>query len=116
MLELYARDFTVVEIDSSYYRVPTLETVARWAKRTQPGFRFTAKVPGTGTHVDAATLGAVHPDVRAFRASLEPLIAAGKFVCALVQFPTSLRPTPGAIEHLRAKRTLLDDIVLLCKR
>ncbi len=51
MLPLYAHKFPVVEIDSSYYGVPAPATVASWARRTPDGFRFSAKLPGTGTHV-----------------------------------------------------------------
>ncbi len=45
----YATIFPVVEIDSSYYGVPPRATVESWARKTPPGFRFTAKPPSTPT-------------------------------------------------------------------
>jgi uncharacterized protein YecE (DUF72 family) len=49
-LERYARVFSAVEINSSFYRPHRRETYARWAASTPPGFRFTAKVPREITH------------------------------------------------------------------
>jgi uncharacterized protein YecE (DUF72 family) len=115
MLPLYANMFSVVEIDSTYYGVPARATVEAWARRTPPGFRFSAKLPGTGTHVPQAALGLVHDDVALFRAALEPLVAAGKFVCALMQFPNSFRPSDATLEHVRALREALRDIPLVAE-
>ena len=91
MLEIYAGLFPTVEIDSTYYRVPGIATFASMAKRTPAGFRFTAKLPGTATHL--RTEGGVHEDVRAFRRNIAPLVDEGKFACALMQFPNSFRPS-----------------------
>lgn len=115
MLPLYARRFPVVEIDSSYYGVPAPATVASWARRTPDGFRFSAKLPGTGTHVPEPARGEVHDDVRLFRANLAPLLKAGKFACALMQFPTSFRPTESSERHLRALREVLHDVPLVAE-
>jgi uncharacterized protein YecE (DUF72 family) len=115
MLPLYARKFPIVEIDSSYYGVPAAATVASWARRAPEGFRFTAKLPGSGTHVPAPALGTVHDDVRLFRANLRPLIAAGKFACALLQFPNSFRPSEATERHLRALRETLGDMPLVAE-
>jgi len=57
MLPLYATIFPVVEIDSSYYGVPPQATVASWARKTPPEFRFTAKLPSTATHVTERSWG-----------------------------------------------------------
>lgn len=42
-LRFYASQFPLVEVDSPYYGLPTLETVQRWAERTPPGFTFDVK-------------------------------------------------------------------------
>ena len=115
MLPLYARQFPIVEIDSTYYGVPAVATVEAWARQTPSGFRFSAKLPGTGTHVPVTTLGLVHDDVRLFRLHLEPLVAAGKFACALMQFPNSFRVSDAAIGHLRALREALHDVPLVAE-
>jgi uncharacterized protein YecE (DUF72 family) len=58
------------------------------ARRTPERFRFAAKLTGTATAIPVEAAGAVHPDVAAFRTSLDPLLSAGKFAAALMQFPT----------------------------
>src|ERR1051326_6324551 len=42
-LRYYANQFPIVEIDSSYYGVPSAENAQRWADRTPPGFVFNIK-------------------------------------------------------------------------
>ena len=39
-----------MEVDSTFYRCPTIEAVNNWALRTPPGFIFSLKVPRTITH------------------------------------------------------------------
>jgi len=46
----YAREFTAVEVDSTYYRVPTLSAVEGWRERTPPEFRMCAKFPREVVH------------------------------------------------------------------
>lgn len=115
MLELYAQKLPLVEIDATYYRVMPASTFASMAKRTPEGFRFSAKLPGTGTHVPAEAAGRVHDDVRAFRQSIEPLVDAGKFAAALMQFPTSFRPNDATRDHLAALRGALGDLPLVAE-
>ena len=42
-LRFYASQFPIVEIDSSYYGIPTVENAQRWVERTPPGFVFNIK-------------------------------------------------------------------------
>lgn len=49
-LATYARAFTTVEVDSTFYAVPTERTVLGWAARTPAGFRFALKLPQAVTH------------------------------------------------------------------
>lgn len=42
-LRYYAERFPMVEVNASFYALPTVETVAAWAERTPPGFRFHVK-------------------------------------------------------------------------
>lgn len=41
----YAQAFPVVELDNTYYAIPSRGLLAGWAAQTPPGFEFTAKVP-----------------------------------------------------------------------
>ena len=49
-LTYYATKFDTVEVDSTFYRTPTLTTVKGWYSKTPPGFMFTAKAPQRITH------------------------------------------------------------------
>ena len=49
-LGAYARHFDTVEVDSTYYRIPSESTVRNWRARTPTGFTFAAKFPQVITH------------------------------------------------------------------
>ena len=111
-LRFYARQFPLVEVDSSYYALPAEQTAATWAARTPAGFTFNVKafslftqhptpvkalpadlreaVAKTGK--DRVYLKDVDPDVTGqawdrFLAALGPLHEAGKLGAILLQFP-----------------------------
>jgi uncharacterized protein YecE (DUF72 family) len=46
----YAQHFDTVEVDSTYYRIPSESMVRNWRARTPPGFTFAAKFPQSITH------------------------------------------------------------------
>jgi len=50
MLRFYAERFPTVEINNSFYRMPSPEVVAGWAAEVPPGFRFVLKAPRRITH------------------------------------------------------------------
>ena len=52
-LTFYATKFDTVEIDSTYYAVPTESTVRGWASKVPDGFIFAAKVWSIITHEKA---------------------------------------------------------------
>ncbi len=49
-LEAYARLCNAVEGNTTFYALPTPDTVRRWHAMTPPGFRFVLKLPRTITH------------------------------------------------------------------
>jgi uncharacterized protein YecE (DUF72 family) len=49
-LRYYSTHFDTVEVDSTFYRCPTIESVKNWALKTSPGFIFSLKIPRTITH------------------------------------------------------------------
>ena len=106
-LAFYAEHFDTVEINSSFYRVPTAETTADWAKRTPKGFEFSLKLFQKFTHPemfhkasgdDPWNLGT--KDVDEMRRALEPLAAAGKLGALLAQFPASFKNEPDSRAYL----------------
>jgi len=46
----YARRFDTVEIDATWYRIPSESMVRKWERDTPPGFVFSAKIPSVITH------------------------------------------------------------------
>ena len=49
-LSFYAQRFSAVEIDMTFYRIPTSAMVEAWYHKTPANFRFAAKVPQLITH------------------------------------------------------------------
>lgn len=49
-LPVYASHYKTVEIDSTYYRIPSRKLVQGWFDRTPDDFIFAAKFPGEITH------------------------------------------------------------------
>src|SRR6266508_2684976 len=45
-LHTYAEQLPAVELNTSFYRLPSEEQFAHWAAQTPPGFRFSVKAPG----------------------------------------------------------------------
>lgn len=50
-LAYYASQFNTVEVDNTFYRIPTLQTVTSWRKQTPRGFKFSLKFPQSITHI-----------------------------------------------------------------
>ena len=50
MLPYYAERFSTVEINYTFYRMPTAKLVTGWAAQVPPDFKFTLKAPKRITH------------------------------------------------------------------
>jgi uncharacterized protein YecE (DUF72 family) len=108
-LAYYAKQFPLVEVDSTYYGPPAEQTTQLWADRTPDGFTFNIKafslLTGHPTRVSA-----IYKDLRPetdkknvypadlppqayeeiwtrFLSALDPLVEAGKLGALLFQFP-----------------------------
>jgi len=49
-LSEYSGHFDTVEVDNTFYRVPSVETLENWKSQTPAGFMFSAKFPQNITH------------------------------------------------------------------
>lgn len=49
-LDLYSRRFTTVEGNTTFYAVPSKETIEKWTAQTPPGFKFCPKLNRQITH------------------------------------------------------------------
>ena len=85
-LTRYARRFSAVEINSSFYRPHRPSTYARWAAETPDGFAFSLKVPKEITH----KLRLADADALLDRFLDESAALATKRGPILVQLPPSL--------------------------
>ena len=84
-LQHYATLFDTVEVNTTFYRLPSRDAVANWAAQTPPGFLFTVKASRYLTHIKRLTnLG---QGVKRFYERIEPLIDAGKLGPVLWQLP-----------------------------
>ena len=115
MLPYYAGCFAAVEIDASYYRVPSHSAFASMSARTPPDFRFSVKLPGTVTHLPLEEANAVPDDAKLFRENVQPLVDGAKLVAVLMQFPHGFRPAPRTEAYLRALRETLSDLTLVAE-
>jgi uncharacterized protein YecE (DUF72 family) len=106
-LRFYSEHFDTVEINSTFYGVPTPSTARGWAERTPPDFEFSLKLfqkfthPGMflkSTGKDPWSLG--EADVDEFRRAVDPLAAAGKLGALLAQFPASFKNEPDSAAYL----------------
>lgn len=88
-LRYYANQFPIVEVNTTFYRLPPVEMVRSWVKRTPNGFEFAAKFPQTITH--DRRLSGTQGELDQFLRTIEPLRSAGRFAAALLQLPPSLR-------------------------
>lgn len=130
-LSYYASRFSFVEVDATYYSLPSVRNAELWAARTPDGFLFDVKAHAlmTGHATDVARLPA---DLRAalpsrvagarnvrtrdlpeelvadiwrrFLGALAPLDAAGKLGALLLQMPRDFGPTAENERALAALR------------
>lgn len=126
-LRYYAEQFPVVEVDSSYYALPSVRNAMLWGTRTPDDFVFDIKAFRLFTQhqTDAAALP---PDIREalgpvgkkyiyykdvpaplldelwqrFSMAIEPLRRIGKLGAVLFQFPPWFVPSPASLAHIAA--------------
>ncbi len=100
MLDEYVRHFDVVEINSSYYRVPSASMFERMEQKTPAGFEFIVKLFRGMTHE-------IEDDSQMYREFVEsvtPLKEADKFAGFLAQFPWKFKNGEAGKAHLAALR------------
>ncbi|MDQ3796112.1 MAG: DUF72 domain-containing protein, partial [Pseudomonadota bacterium] len=126
-LNYYARQFPLVEVDSTYYSLPSQRNAELWAKRTPEHFLFNIKAYGALTHhpVEVARLpqdvrallpaweadknriylNAIPPEGQEIlwdihTEALRPLAELGKLGCVLFQFPPWFRKNRTTVAYL----------------
>ncbi len=84
-LAYYSSRFNTVEVDSTFYRIPTQQTVENWRLQAPEGFLFALKFPQLITHVKA--LKDCQNETAAFLGRAQLL--GNKLGPLLLQFPPS---------------------------
>jgi uncharacterized protein YecE (DUF72 family) len=88
-LEHYARYFDTVEVNTTFYRLPSRDAVANWERTVPPGFLFTIKASRYLTHVKR--LQDLGPGLERFTERLEPLLHTPKMGPILWQLPPTFK-------------------------
>ena len=88
-LERYAELFDTVEVNATFYRLPSESAVKAWAEQTPRRFVFAVKASRYLTHVKR--LKAIGPGAKRFLDPLEPLAKARKLGPVLWQLPENFQ-------------------------
>lgn len=87
LLSRYASMFPTVELNETFYRMPTAERLGRLAAEAGPALSFSVKANEALTHrIDQSTW---KDAARLFVDALEPLAAVGRLKAVLLQFPAA---------------------------
>lgn len=143
-LRAYSTQFDVVEVDATYYAIPTPRTVDGWVAKTPPEFRLAAKFPRSITHAGEGA----RPDARRVLAPeatyaerdrflgvmerlgerLGPLVlqfpyfgraafpAADAFLERLDRFLGDLPPSHAYAVEIRNPKWLAEPLAAVCRR
>ena len=90
-LAYYSTQFNTVEVDSTFYRIPTEPTVVNWKQQAPEGFLFSLKFPQMITHIKMLKDCQYETDVFLERVGL----LGEKLGALLLQFPPNF-----GVEHL----------------
>jgi uncharacterized protein YecE (DUF72 family) len=137
-LRHYASQFPIVEVDATYYALPSRATAVEWVARTPPGFIFNIKAYGlmTGHGIEVRRLpdwlrrslprdrervgrlygrdlpAELMDEVwRRMLGALEPLRVAGRLGAILLQYPRWFTPSRRSADALARARRRLGDVV-----
>ncbi len=96
MLPFYERQFDTVEINYTYYRMPTERSMAGMVEKTGDRFSFFIKAHQSATHERDLS------GTQEFLGALRPMREAGKLAGVLFQFPQSFRNAAENRAYLNA--------------
>jgi len=82
-LKYYSEQFNTIELNTTHYRIPTLETIQKWFDNTPDDFRFCPKIPQTISH--ARDLGLNGKNINLFCDNIALLDQ--KLGCCFMQLP-----------------------------
>lgn len=89
-LGYYAGRYPAVEMDGTWYRMPTEAAVQGWLANTPAGFRFCCKVHRDISHMRRLKLESIE-SLKFMQSRLKPLANSGKLGPFLVQLPPNMK-------------------------
>ncbi len=119
MLPFYEKElgFKAVEVNFTYYALPSQKSFTSMSKKTSKEFEFVVKAfkgltheirdPETGLMINNQEI------FNQFRYSLTPLIEEGKLACVLAQFPYGFFPNKENFDYLERFRMEMVQIPLV---
>ena len=94
-LEHYASVLDTVEVNTTFYRLPSRDAVARWVAQTPDGFVFALKASRYLTHIKRLT--DMREGVRRYYERIEPLVESPKLGPIVWQLPPNFRRDDGRL-------------------
>jgi uncharacterized protein YecE (DUF72 family) len=94
-LEFYSKTFKITELNMSFYRLPTKQTIEGWVKKVPSRFKFCLKLSRYITHIKR--LKEPEKTVNKFFDRFKPM--QKKLGPVLIQLPPSLKFDPDTAEH-----------------
>jgi uncharacterized protein YecE (DUF72 family) len=110
-LKFYAREFNTLELNSSYYAIPSLSVVKSLIARTGDEFQFAVKLHQSITHERKEAANSF----LAFNRMLEPFVESGKLGCVLAQFPFSFHYNKQNQEYIETVKSKFENIPLVAE-
>jgi len=96
-LEHYSSVFDTVEVNNTFYRLPSLSAVEGWAAQTPPRFVFAVKASRYLTHIKR--LANMEEGAARYYERIEPLIQAKKLGPVLWQLPANFQRDDERLRH-----------------
>ena len=100
MLPYYASKFPTVEINYTFYRMPTPKLIAGWRAQVPPEFRFTLKAPKRITHDKRLRAADVESSVSGFLTAASEL--GPQMAALLFQLPPNFKKDVGLLKEFLA--------------
>jgi len=118
-LSFYEKElgFNVLEVNFTYYTLPSQKSFAAMSQKTSKEFEFVVKAFKGMTHeIRDKETGAMldnQETFKKFKYSLAPLVEDGKLVCVLAQFPYGFFPNRENMGYLERFKEAMIDVPLV---
>lgn len=111
-LEDYASHFPFVEMDTSFYGIPSAKNIQSWIDKTPENFQFIAKAfyPMTLHKPWEENVYSMAEIFNLYKERFDPMVAAGKLKAFLFQFPPFFRYSEKNFHYLKEVRNWMGNL------